>query len=59
VGLLIGNRFLVWPEGAAGCKELVRWVLSWLTDVRVIASKSLRDGIALKLKEGLYRQRKE
>lgn len=30
-------------------KELVRWVLFWVPDVRVLAPKSLRDRIALKL----------
>ncbi len=39
----------------SGHKELVRWVLSWMPDVRVLAPKSLRDGIALKLAEGLRR----
>jgi hypothetical protein len=38
-----------------GRKELVRWVLSWMPDVRVLAPKSLRDKIALKLEEGLQR----
>lgn len=36
-----------------GRKELVRWVLSWMPDVRVLAPKSLRDRVALKLEEGL------
>jgi hypothetical protein len=38
-----------------GRKELVRWVLSWMPDVRVLAPKSLRDRIAQKLEEGLRR----
>ena len=38
-----------------GRKELVRWVLSWMPEVRVLAPKSLRDRIALKLEEGLRR----
>ena len=38
-----------------GRKELVRWVLSWMPDVRVLAPKSLRDSIALKLEGGLRR----
>jgi hypothetical protein len=38
-----------------GRKELVRWVLSWMLDVRVLAPKSLRERIALKLEEGLRR----
>lgn len=38
-----------------GRKELVRWVLSWMPDVRVLAPKSLRDRIAIKLEEGLRR----
>ena len=36
-------------------KELVRWVLFWMPDVRVLAPKSLRDRIPLKLEEGLRR----
>ena len=32
-----------------GRKELVRWVLSWMPDVRVLTPKSLRDRITLKL----------
>jgi hypothetical protein len=38
-----------------GRKELVRWVLSWMPDVRVLAPKSLRDRITLKLTDGLRR----
>jgi predicted DNA-binding transcriptional regulator YafY len=38
-----------------GRKELVRWVLSWMPDVRVLAPKSLRDRITLKLTDGLQR----
>ncbi len=38
-----------------GRKELVRWVLSWMPDVRVLAPRSLRERIALKLEEGLRR----
>ena len=38
-----------------GRKELVRWVLSWMPDVRVLAPKSLPDGTALKLTDGLRR----
>jgi hypothetical protein len=36
----------------------VRWVLSWMPDVRALATKSLRDRIAEKLKDGLLRQTK-
>ena len=39
-----------------GRKELVRWVLSWIPDVKVLAPKSLRDRIAEKLQDGLRRQ---
>ena len=39
-----------------GCKELVRWVLSWMPDVRVLAPKSLRDRIVEKLQDGLHAQ---
>ncbi len=39
-----------------GRKELVRWVLSWMPDVKVLAPKSLRDRIAEKLRDGLRAQ---
>jgi len=39
-----------------GRKELVRWVLSWMPDVRVLAPKSLRDRITEKLRDGLRQQ---
>ncbi len=38
-----------------GRKELGRWVLSWMPDVRVLAPRSLRDRITLKLTDGLRR----
>jgi len=41
-----------------GRKELVRWILSWMPDVQVLAPKSLRDRITQKLKEGLEQQEK-
>lgn len=37
----------------AGWKELVRWVLSWQPDCRVLAPKRLRERIAEKLRDGL------
>ena len=40
----------------AGPKELIRWVLSWMPDVRVLAPKSLRERIEEKLRDGLRRQ---
>ncbi len=39
-----------------GRKELVRWVLSWMPDVKVLAPKSLRDRIVDKLRDGLRAQ---
>ena len=39
-----------------GRKELIRWVLSWMPDVKVQAPKSLRDRIAEKLRDGLREQ---
>ena len=39
-----------------GRKELVRWVLSWMPDLKVLAPKSLRDRIAEKLRDGLRAQ---
>jgi len=41
---------------AKGCKELVRWILSWVPDVKVLAPKSLWDRIAEKLQYGLRAQ---
>jgi len=34
----------------------LRWVLSWMPDVNVLAPKSLRDRIAEKLRDGLQAQ---
>ena len=39
-----------------GRKELIRWVLSWMPDVKVQAPKSLRDRIAEKLRDELRAQ---
>ena len=39
-----------------GREELVRWVLSWMPDVKVLAPKRLRDRIAEKLRDGLRTQ---
>jgi predicted DNA-binding transcriptional regulator YafY len=36
-----------------GRKELVRWILSWMPGVKVLAPKSLRDRIVEKLRDGL------
>jgi len=36
-----------------GRKELVRWILSWMPDVRVLEPESLGERIAEKLREGL------
>ena len=40
-----------------GRKELIRWVLSWMPDVKVLAPKSLRDRIVEKLQDGLRAQK--
>jgi len=40
----------------SGRKELVRWILSWMPDVKVLAPKSLRDRIKEKLQDGLRAQ---
>ena len=40
-----------------GRKELVRWILSWMPDVKVLTPKSLRDRIVEKLQDGLWAQR--
>ncbi len=57
------QEFLTRPDGriemrleTAGRKELVRWVLSWMPDVKVIVPKSLRDRITEKLRDGLWAQ---
>jgi len=39
-----------------GRKELVRWILSWMPEVKVLAPKSLRDRIEEKLRDGLRAQ---
>ena len=39
-----------------GRKELVRWVLSWTPDVKVLAPKHLRDRIKEKLRDGFSMQ---
>ncbi|MCA1810017.1 MAG: WYL domain-containing protein [Lentisphaerae bacterium] len=39
-----------------GRKELVRWILSWMPDVKVLTPKSLRDRIMEKLRDGLQAQ---
>jgi len=36
-----------------GWKELVRWILSWQPDVKVLSPKRLRDRIELKMKQRL------
>ena len=40
----------------SGRKELIRWVLSWIPDVQVLAPKSLKDRIVEKLQDRLARQ---
>ena len=37
----------------AGWKELVRWILSWQPDVRVLAPRRLKERVAEKLRQGL------
>ena len=39
-----------------GRKELIRWILSWMPDVKVLAPKSLKDRITEKLQDGLRAQ---
>jgi len=39
-----------------GRKELIRWILSWMPDVKVLSPKSLRDRIVEKLRDGLRAQ---
>ena len=40
-----------------GRKELVRWVLSWMPDVKVLGPKSLHYRIREKLQDGLRAQK--
>jgi proteasome accessory factor B len=58
------QEFRTRPDGrvelrleTTGRKELVRWVLSWMPDVKVLVPKSLRDRIAEKLRDGLRAQK--
>ena len=39
-----------------GSKQVIRWVLSWMPDVKVPAPKSLRDRVCEKLEAGLRSQ---
>ena len=39
-----------------GRKQVVRWILSWMPDVKVLAPKSLRDRVSEKLEAGLRLQ---
>lgn len=39
-----------------GRKELIRWILSWMPDVKVLAPESLRHRIMEKLQDGLRHQ---
>ncbi len=57
------QRFEERPDGrvemrmeTSGRKELIRWVLSWMPDVRVLAPKSLKERIEEKLRDGLDQQ---
>jgi predicted DNA-binding transcriptional regulator YafY len=40
----------------SGRKEVIRWVLSWMPDVKVLAPKNLRERIVEKLQDGLTKQ---
>ena len=40
-------------EVAAGWKELVRWILSWQPDVRVLAPAALRKRVIEKVRQAL------
>ncbi|MEI6788430.1 MAG: WYL domain-containing protein [bacterium] len=39
-----------------GRKELVRWILSWMPDVKALEPKTLADRIVEKLQSGLQAQ---
>ena len=58
------QEFRTRPDGCVemrlettGRKELIRWVLSWMPDVKVLAPKSLRERIVKKLEDGLRAQK--
>ena len=62
----LGQEFQTHADGrvemrleTTGRKELVRWILSWMPDVKVLAPKSLRDRIAEKLQDGLRTQEQD
>ena len=40
----------------SGRKQVIRWILSWMPDVEVLAPKSLRDCVCEKLEAGLRSQ---
>ncbi len=42
-----------------GRKELVRWILSWMPDVKVLSPRSLRDRIQEKLRQGWQNQNEQ
>jgi predicted DNA-binding transcriptional regulator YafY len=51
------------PEGAVeiqltttGRKELIRWILSWTPDVKVLAPADLRERVLARLEAGCHRQ---
>jgi len=57
------QEFRTRPDGrvemrleTTGRKELVRWILSWMPDVKILTPKSLRDRIEEKLRDGLRAQ---
>ena len=41
-----------------GWKELVRWILSWQPDVKVLAPRRLRERVNEKMKQALSRKRR-
>ncbi len=59
----LSQEFRVRPDGrvemrleTTGRKELVRWVLSWMPDVKVLGPARLRARIVEKLRDGLKTQ---
>ena len=40
-----------------GPKQVIRWILSWMPDVKVLGPKSLRERVSEKLEGGLHAQR--
>jgi predicted DNA-binding transcriptional regulator YafY len=52
----IGPSVSLMSFETTGRKQVIRWVLSWMPDVKVLFPKSLRDRVCEKLEAGLRLQ---